>query len=371
LLQGEYSEQLNDEAEALLMIKESEEVACILIETKLKEEQLKEIIERLIEPITPELFIDAEGRLGLIVPNSLYNIDELELLGCKIYEECPQEVPIIVAVGHSAGGVACIQSAYEKALSALGWKRYHNREGIIDFNDLSQNYDPRELNKQVNKEALSNLMEAICSDEPKHIEVAVDALLAAPLSRIPSSDEEYVRIQLLALEMDLLRKLKELGGNVDQFVQYIQQSLGKLTEINSYSQFHQYAMTLSLNGFEALHKQRKQSENNTLFHVVQYVNQQFREKIQLQELAQKFHMNPNYLGQVFKQETGKSFREYLNDKRIEEAKRLLRQGRQSISEVAANSGYPNTDYFVSQFKRMTGIAPSAYRKQEKSEYIDG
>lgn len=371
LLQGEFSEQLNDEAEALLMIKGDEEVACVLIETELKEEQLKEIIAELITPTAPELFSDSEGRLGLIVPNSLCSIDELELLGSKIYEACPQEVPIIVAVGHSTGGVASLHLAYQKALSALGWKRYHNREGIIDFNDLSHSYAPKEMNKQVNKEALSTLMEAINGDESDHIEAAVDALLAAPLSRIPSSDEEYVRLQLLSLEMGILKKLKELGGNVDQFVQRIQQSLGKLTEINSYSEFHQYAVTLSLIGFETLRKQRKQSENNTLFHVIQYVNQEFREKLQLQELAQKFHMNPNYLGQVFKQETGKSFREYLNDKRIEEAKRLLRQGRQSISEVAANSGYPNTDYFVSQFKRMTGVAPSAYRKQEKSEYIDG
>ncbi|MNC74742.1 HTH-type transcriptional activator RhaR [compost metagenome] len=75
-------------------------------------------------------------------------------------------------------------------------------------------------------------------------------------------------------------------------------------------------------------------------------------------------MNSNYLGQVFKQQTGKTFREYLNDKRTEEAKRLLRQGRLSIAEIAVNTGYHNTDYFVSQFKRMTGVSPSIFRKQE-------
>jgi two-component system response regulator YesN len=170
-------------------------------------------------------------------------------------------------------------------------------------------------------------------------------------------------VQLLALEMGVLKQLKELDGDVDRFVLQLQHTLGVLTDIESFPAFREYALILSLNALRALQEQRKEKECCTIFRVVQYVNHEFREKLQLQELAQKFHMNANYLGQAFKQQTGKSFREYLNDKRIEEAKRLLRQSCSSIAEVAVNSGYPNADYFVSQFKRMTGMAPSAYRKQ--------
>lgn len=252
-----------------------------------------------------------------------------------------------------------MRSAFEKALSALKWKRYQKGSGIIRDQDL-----PRHSNMAiVNQKALSNLFKTILTGEENGLEREVHELLASPDSGLSVSDIEYVRVQLLALEMGVLKQMKELDGNVDRFVLQLQHMLGDLSDIDSFPAFREYALILSLNALRALQEQRKEKECSTIFRVVQYVNHEFREKLQLQEIAQKFHMNANYLGQAFRQQTGKSFREYLNDKRIEEAKRLLRQSCCSIAEVAVHSGYPNADYFVSQFKRMTGMAPSAYRKQ--------
>lgn len=87
-------------------------------------------------------------------------------------------------------------------------------------------------------------------------------------------------------------------------------------------------------------------------------------------MAQKFHMNPAYLGQLFKKETGKPFNEYLNMKRIEEAKRLLKRTTMKISEIALQVGYPNTDYFLSKFKQATGVLPSAYKREPDRERAD-
>lgn len=360
LLQGEDCSILKTEVEAMLQMEGHENIACLLIETDTDQEDIKSRVRSLNGAYCSELFTDAEGRVGVFSAIAEPSLERIETLGRKLYELYSSQAPMTMAFGHHLGGVGATRQAYEKALSALNWKRYQRESGIIHYEDLPQN----EGMTSVNQIALMTLMETILSGEQERLEEEVQALLANPDSGMPVSDIEYVRVQLLALEMGVRKQLKELEGDGDRFMRDIQHMPGVITEISSYPAFREYALVLSLSAMKVLKEQRKEKECNTIFCVVQHVNQEFREKLQLQELAQKFHMNANYLGQAFKQQTGKSFREYLNDKRIEEAKRLLRQSRFSIAEVAVNSGYPNADYFVSQFKRMTGMAPSVYRKQQ-------
>lgn len=359
LLQGEDSSELKTEMEAMLQIEGQENIACLLIETDADKEEMKSRVHSLIGAHLPEPFTDGEGRVAVFA-EAEHSLEHLEMLGRKLYDMYSTHAPMIVAFGHHSGGVSAMRPSYEKALSALKWKRYQQGGGIVHYQNLPQN----EGRASVNQKALTTLMETILSGEQERLEDEVQTLFANPDSGLPVSDIEYVRVQLLALEMGVCKQLKDLDGDVDRFIRDIQTMLGVITGVSSYSAFLEYALVLSVSAMKVLQEQRKEKESSTIFRVVQYVNEEFREKLQLQELAQKFYMNANYLGQVFKQQTGKSFREYLNDKRIEEAKRLLRQSRFSIAEVAVNSGYPNADYFISQFKRMTGMAPSAYRKQQ-------
>ncbi|KGP78879.1 MULTISPECIES: response regulator transcription factor [unclassified Paenibacillus] len=359
LFQGEESSELQAEVKSIMQMEGHENMACLLIETDACHEDIKSQVQRFASAQHYELYMDTEGRIGVFAAGMDDSLSWLERLGSTLFEMYSSQATIIVAFAYHSGGVVAMRTAYEKAFSALKWKRYQIGSGIIYDQDL-----PRDGSMAtVNQKALTNLFKIILTGQEDGLEKEVYELLVNPDSGLPASDIEYVRVQLLALEMGVLKQLKELDGDVERFVLQLQHTLGVLTDIESFPAFREYALILSLKALRALQEQRREKECCTIFRVVQYVNQEFREKLQLQELAQKFHMNANYLGQAFKQQTGKSFREYLNDKRIEEAKKLLRQSCSSIAEVAVNSGYPNADYFVSQFKRMTGMAPSAYRKQ--------
>lgn len=358
LFQGEESSELQAEVKSIMQMEGHENMACLLIESDACHEDIKSQVQRFASAQHYELYMDAEGRIGVFAAEMDDSLSWLERLGSTLFEMYSSQATIIVAFAYHSGGVVAMRTAYEKAFSALKWKRYQIGSGIIYDQDLPKDGSMA----TVNQKALTNLFRIILTGQEDELEKEVHELLVNPDSGLPASDIEYVRVQLLALEMGVLKQLKELDGDVDSFVLQLH-TLGVLTDIESFPAFREYALILSLNALRALQEQRKEKECCTIFRVVQYVNHEFREKLQLQELAQKFHMNANYLGQAFKLQTGKSFREYLNDKRIEEAKKLLRQSCSSIAEVAVNSGYPNADYFVSQFKRMTGMAPSAYRKQ--------
>lgn len=86
------------------------------------------------------------------------------------------------------------------------------------------------------------------------------------------------------------------------------------------------------------------------------------EELTLGEVAAEVYLNPVYFGRVFKKSQGVSFKQYLRDKRIELAKRLLLEEEMSISAISERAGFPGHSYFSQVFKQQTGMLPSEYRK---------
>lgn len=89
--------------------------------------------------------------------------------------------------------------------------------------------------------------------------------------------------------------------------------------------------------------------------------------VSLTEIAAKVHMNPSYLSQYFKQQTGSRFVDYVVGMRMEEAKMLVIRTSLRISEIAERLGYSDTAYFSNTFKRMTGKTPLEFRKYQTVE----
>lgn len=101
----------------------------------------------------------------------------------------------------------------------------------------------------------------------------------------------------------------------------------------------------------------------TIYQIKKYIHSHFHQQITMKSIANKFYINPVYMGQLFKKTYGIYFKDYVLQVRIQEAKRLLRQTDMRIYEVAEKVGFNNPDYFVTQFEKIVGKTPSQYRKQ--------
>ncbi len=93
----------------------------------------------------------------------------------------------------------------------------------------------------------------------------------------------------------------------------------------------------------------------------EYIRQNFRKDLSLEEVAQSAGISPYYFSKLFKEETGINYTEYLTGIRIETAKRLLSNPKLSIKEVCLDAGYTNPNYFSRIFKKWTGITPTEFR----------
>ena len=93
-----------------------------------------------------------------------------------------------------------------------------------------------------------------------------------------------------------------------------------------------------------------------------YLEENYRQKITLDELGTLFSMNPCYLQKQFKRYFGQSPTEYLIYLRITRAKELMRTTHMSIGEISEQVGIENINYFTRLFKAQEGLTPLEYRK---------
>ncbi len=97
-----------------------------------------------------------------------------------------------------------------------------------------------------------------------------------------------------------------------------------------------------------------------------YVERNFSQPITLDLIARQLQVSNAHLSRVVRQEYNFSLFEYLLEIRIREAEKLLRDGMQTIQEIAVATGFANGNYFAKVFRRKTGCSPSEYRKKESN-----
>ncbi len=92
-----------------------------------------------------------------------------------------------------------------------------------------------------------------------------------------------------------------------------------------------------------------------------WIQKEICSDIKLSDFADRLGYTPYYLSNVFKEETGQSFSEYVREKKIEHAKFLLTSTALSITEISDHLAFSAPSYFISCFKKFTGMTPRQYR----------
>ena len=105
-----------------------------------------------------------------------------------------------------------------------------------------------------------------------------------------------------------------------------------------------------------------QQEERAIHTITRYLQEHLNQEMSLAVLAEEFHLNPQYISQLFKNEIGVNFLTYLTNIRMENAKKLLLTTSLSIAQVSEQSGYADYRVFTKVFKKSEGITPSQYRR---------
>ena len=102
-----------------------------------------------------------------------------------------------------------------------------------------------------------------------------------------------------------------------------------------------------------------------LKNVAVYIKENYWNDFSLNEMAEMAHLTPTYFCSVFKESYGLSPMNYLQNVRIENAKKLLVHSDKSITDIAFEVGFKSVHYFSRYFKNHEGISPNDYRRRNK------
>ena len=104
--------------------------------------------------------------------------------------------------------------------------------------------------------------------------------------------------------------------------------------------------------------------------VQQYIRAHLAEKLTLNDVAAVFNFSPNYLSQLFAQNSERGFVEYVTTARIAAAKELMAATDLKIYEVSSRVGFDSAFYFSKVFKKLEGASPREYIQRMKGSYVD-
>lgn len=113
--------------------------------------------------------------------------------------------------------------------------------------------------------------------------------------------------------------------------------------------------------------QQTQKENvinvKLMEEIIHFINENITKELDLNIIAEKFNRSPSYISTMFKRYVPGGFNTYVTEKRMNIAKKLLRDSNISIQNIAEASGYYNAKYFSSVFKKKEGMTPREYRER--------
>lgn len=118
---------------------------------------------------------------------------------------------------------------------------------------------------------------------------------------------------------------------------------------------------LTLN--KRLEEGKVKSDVDIIEAVERYIEMNLAEDLGIKRLAQKHHINKDYMNRLFKQKRGETVAEYIVRRRMERAILLLKDGNCKVNQVGRLVGYNSSAYFATAFKEYTGYSPTEYRRQ--------
>lgn len=166
------------------------------------------------------------------------------------------------------------------------------------------------------------------------------------------------------VEQTRLERIKKIF--TDMQVIYDVRPEGYLLRFNSllyellFVMIHSYSHKIVRRSFDKNYKYLKR-----LNEIMLYLKENYKEKVTLPELADKFGYNEDYLARFFKKQTGMTINEYLYAYRVTKVYQELMSTDKSVNEIFEENGCANTRVAMRFFKKFYGCTPKQKRKQMK------
>lgn len=273
----------------------------------------------------------------------------------------PDSASLTVGVGNPVSTFASLQISSNQALEALEQSCIYGKSQILFFRDVSAQSNLNYLNPLSYEKALSSAVRVCGKEEICTILNHIDNLLYDNHYDLRMIRHFYLGIiNFISLfDQESTDGQQDAGDSTRILVEKIY-SAASLSEIRFIVEESCFAVA------EAFRQAGQKKAENSAAQICNYLTENYMQDLSLDDVAERFQYTGAYVNRIIKRHTGMTFYDMLTDIRITRSKQLLHHTELQVYQVAEQTGYSNVQSFIRMFKKITGITPGAYRKEQNS-----
>lgn len=171
-----------------------------------------------------------------------------------------------------------------------------------------------------------------------------------------------VKARVLELSVVISRAAVESGAEFTQILKINTEFLQDISRFNTFGEINLGAVEVLKKYLNAVRKHNNVKNHQIVSKIMDFIRSNYHRNLTLEEIAGAVFLSPYYVSRVFKEDQKLTIMDYLTKVRLEEAKKLLRNPRYNIDDIAEKLGYNDPSYFSKVFRRKEGMSPSKFRQ---------
>ncbi|WP_238650614.1 helix-turn-helix domain-containing protein [Paenibacillus piscarius] len=327
---------------------------------------LTNVLEELLGPAGPVYSAEMDGRIALLVNlrgDTAVAIPHLIRATGEAQHFIQSRFLIYFSVGISSvhTSLADIAACFRESEEALEYRLILGIGQIIDQDRIRQPkeelYYPLDLERQlVNYIATGNYARAT---EVMN-EILMTNFAGEPLS------VELARCLMFELIGTMLKATEQIKTDDQKELTRRNELIRRLFACETFEEMETELLQILETVCQMVHE-RKRSHNTELKEqLLEFIHENYNDvNLGLTHISERFRFHPTYVSKYFKEQTGTNVIDYINQYRIEEAKRILQADDLTVQEVSERVGFLNSNSFIRVFKKYEGITPGQYKQASR------
>jgi two-component system response regulator YesN len=265
---------------------------------------------------------------------------------------------VSIGIGNPYQTLRDISRSFDEAQQASEYAVYGGERRVVWYLDTAREtsmyYYPIDTQQR-----LLNTLKVGEYDEAKRI---LDQIL---LKNFEERELSYDMRQQLIVELKgtMLKLMDQKSFQDEAFNESVRNEIAQIQPLDAVEQLRSRLDTLMRNICSAIAKQKSDDVDETIRAIMIHIQNQYTDPdLTLYRIAESVQRPERFISHLFKEQTGENLSDYLERIRMNKASDLLIQNELTIDEISAQVGYNSAHSFRRAFKRVKGVAPSAYRQ---------
>ncbi len=313
----------------------------------------------LCESLSGEFVVIDKAKFAFITPEISKSVLKNKLITILELSDEFYKIHPFIAIGRTVDSIKDIHTSFNDTSEIMARKFDYIEKSILFFDDLCSDtnifYYPIELENA--------LIENILYGDSTKVNEILTELLNTNLCEL-SLDKDNMTEFKFAVTATIKRIIKMMNKPISEIfgennIIYLDISHAASNDELAANIRDIIERLLTYKSESLSFKQRKITSD-----ILKYIEDNYNRDISLSDISEFFCVSPGHISRILKQDVGIGFKEYLDNIRVEEAKKLLLNSSITINRIAEKIGCNNARTFIRMFKNHTGYSPKEYREKE-------